>query len=134
MVVVKITLASIDGSTVENVVITDMLPAGFEIENPRISDLQEMSWAENAAVPEHFDIRDDRINLFTTATSQTQTFYYIVRAVSKGTFKMGPVSADAMYNGEYHSVNGAREIQVIDRTEMVCKQQVFNFHVKPTRF
>ena len=23
-------------------------------------------------------------------------------------YKMGPVSADAMYNGEYHSYNGAR--------------------------
>jgi uncharacterized protein YfaS (alpha-2-macroglobulin family) len=115
MVVVKITLASTDGSSVQNVVITDMLPAGFEIENPRIADLPEMSWAGNAAAPDHFDVRDDRINFFTTATAQTQTFYYVVRAVSKGTFKMGPVSADAMYNGEYHSINGSGEIQVSDR-------------------
>jgi alpha-2-macroglobulin len=26
---------------------------------------------------------------------------------------MGPVSADAMYNGEYHSYNGAGMIRVI---------------------
>jgi uncharacterized protein YfaS (alpha-2-macroglobulin family) len=115
LIVVKITLASTDGSAVENVVITDMLPAGFEIENPRISDLPEMSWASNAAVADHFDIRDDRINLFATAKAQPQTFYYVVRAVSKGIFKMGPVSADAMYNGEYHSLHGAGEIQVAER-------------------
>jgi alpha-2-macroglobulin len=112
LVVVKITLASTDGSSVQNVVITDMLPAGFEIENPRIADLPEMNWASNAAAADHFDVRDDRIHFFTTATAQTQTFYYVVRAVSKGSFKMGPVSADAMYNGEYHSLSGAGEIQV----------------------
>jgi hypothetical protein len=115
MVVVKLSLATTDGSTVNNVVITDMLPAGFEIENPRISDLPQMSWADNAASPEYFDMRDDRINLFTTATSTVRHYYYVVRAVSTGTFKMGPVSADAMYNGEYHSINGAGEIRVISR-------------------
>ena len=31
----------------------------------------------------------------------------IVRAVSPGNYKIGPVSANAMYNGEYHSYNGA---------------------------
>ncbi|MBC7920824.1 MAG: alpha-2-macroglobulin family protein, partial [Ferruginibacter sp.] len=112
LVVVKITLASTDGSAVDNVVITDMLPAGFEIENPRISSFPEMTWAGNAATPDHQDIRDDRINLFTTARGSAQTFYYVVRAVSKGTFRMGPVSADAMYNGEYHSQHGAGEITV----------------------
>jgi uncharacterized protein YfaS (alpha-2-macroglobulin family) len=115
MVVVKITLATTDGSSVQNVVITDMLPAGFEIENPRIASLPEMSWASNAASPDHFDVRDDRINFFTTATGATQTFYYVVRAVSKGTFNMGPVSADAMYNGEYHSLSGSGQIQVMDK-------------------
>ena len=28
-------------------------------------------------------------------------------------YKMGPVSADAMYNGEYHSYNGAGMVRVI---------------------
>lgn len=112
LVVVKITLASTDGAEVDNVVITDMLPAGFEIENPRISDLPDLAWATNAAIPQHFDVRDDRLNLFATATGEPQTFYYVVRAVSKGTFRMGPVSADAMYNGDYHSLSGAGEIRV----------------------
>ena len=40
-------------------------------------------------------------------SGNTYQFYYLVRAVSKGTFKMGPVSADAMYNGEIYSYNGS---------------------------
>ncbi|HNP48226.1 MAG TPA: hypothetical protein PKL85_05280, partial [Bacteroidia bacterium] len=93
-------------SKVENVVITDMLPAGFEIENPRLNDSQEMSWIKDQETPEYFDVRDDRINFFTTATAKPRSFYYLVRAVTPGTFNMGPVSADAMYNGEYHSIHG----------------------------
>jgi hypothetical protein len=123
LVVIKITLATTDGSDVNNVVITDMLPAGFEIENPRISEMPGMSWADKAAHPEHFDVRDDRINLFTTATGTPRSYFYVVRAVSTGTFRMGPVSADAMYNGEYHSLNGAGTIRVTGKESKEVPQQ-----------
>ncbi len=112
LVVVKISVVTTDKSSVENVVITDILPAGFEIENPRLSETADMQWIKDNATPEHFDIRDDRINLFTTVNAVTKSYYYVVRAVSKGSFVMGPVSADAMYNGEYHSYNGAGTIRV----------------------
>jgi hypothetical protein len=116
LVVVKLELATTDGNNVENVVITDMLPAGFEIENPRIAELPNMTWATaNASYPDYLDIRDDRINLFATASGQVKTFYYVVRAVSTGEFRMGPVSADAMYNGDYHSLNGSGTIRVLSR-------------------
>jgi len=113
LVVVRLTLAAGDAAgTVKNVAITDLLPAGLEIENPRIGPLRELSWATNASTPDYLDVRDDRINLFTTATSTPKVFYYLCRAVSKGTFKLGPVNADAMYNAEYHSYNGAGVVQV----------------------
>ncbi|MBK0402549.1 alpha-2-macroglobulin family protein [Adhaeribacter sp. BT258] len=113
LIVVKLTLQASDFSTsVENVAITDILPAGFEIENPRIGAVPEMAWVKDAATPDYFDIRDDRINLFTTATSSPKNFYYLVRAVSKGQYKMGPVSADAMYNAEYHSYWGSGVVVV----------------------
>jgi uncharacterized protein YfaS (alpha-2-macroglobulin family) len=88
------------------------LQAGFEIENPRLSETADMQWIKDSSSPEHFDIRDDRINLFTTVDRNAKAYYYVVRAVSKGSFIMGPVSADAMYNGEYHSYNGAGVIRV----------------------
>ena len=58
-------------------------------------------------------MRDDRINLFVDLYNSRQSYYYAVRAVSPGLYKMGPASADAMYNGEYHSYNGAGIIKVI---------------------
>ena len=112
LIVIKITASATDNSSIENVVITDLLPAGFEIENPRIGSVPELNWITNNTTPDHFDIRDDRINYFTTLNGYEKNFYYLVRAVSKGTFQMGPVSADAMYDGEYHSINGAGTVTV----------------------
>jgi uncharacterized protein YfaS (alpha-2-macroglobulin family) len=113
LVVVKITLQAADAAgEVQNVAITDLLPAGLEIENPRLGPQRELKGTEAASTPDYLDVRDDRINLFTTASATPKTFYYLARAVSKGTFKLGPVSADAMYNAEYHSYNGAGVVRV----------------------
>jgi len=112
LIVVSITISTTDNSTVENVAITDILPAGFEIENPRLNAEREMSWIKDKATPDYQDIRDDRISFFTTASGVSRTFYYMVRAVGRGTFRQGPVGADAMYNGQYYSYSGAGKITV----------------------
>ncbi|GAA4508581.1 alpha-2-macroglobulin [Hymenobacter ginsengisoli] len=113
LVVVKLTIQAADAvGEVKNVAITDLLPAGLEIENPRLGVTREIGFVANADQPDYLDVRDDRLNLFTTATPKPKTFYYLARAVSKGTFKLGPVSADAMYNAEYHSYNGAGVVRV----------------------
>ncbi len=112
LVVVRLSIQGLTNAYVENVVITDMLPGGFEIENPRISDVPGMDWISDRSSPEYQDIRDDRINLFVNVNNKESHYYYIVRAVSKGKFQMGPVGADAMYNGEYHSYHGAGVIEI----------------------
>jgi alpha-2-macroglobulin len=113
LVVVQLSLEKSYSGSVENIVLTDLLPAGFEIENPRTKELPGMEWIKDAATPTAMDVRDDRINLFVDLNSSRQTYYYSVRAVSPGVYRMGPASADAMYNGEYHSYNGAGVIKVI---------------------
>src|SRR5688572_30561209 len=107
LIIVKVTLERAYNGDIENIVITDLLPAGFEIENPRTKEIPGMDWIDNADTPTSLDVRDDRINLFVDLRKQWQTYYYAVRAVSPGIYKMGPISADAMYNGEYHSYHGS---------------------------
>jgi uncharacterized protein YfaS (alpha-2-macroglobulin family) len=112
LVVVKLTLASTNGLQIENVVVTDLLPSGFEIENPRITEPRDMPRITKASSPEYLDIRDDRIHFFTTASNVAKTFYYQVRIISKGTFTVGPAAADAMYQGEYRSYSGGGKVVV----------------------
>jgi len=122
LIVVKLTLSSQSGLPVKNVVLTDLLPAGFEVENPRLSgataqngtaEQRTLDWIKNASPVDYFDIRDDRVNYYlSVGGSETKTVYYMVRAVSKGRFIVGPASADAMYNPELRSYNGAGRVVV----------------------
>jgi len=112
LIVVKVAVSSLNGSKIENIAITDMFPAGFEIENPRLNDFPKMDWIRDKSTPDYYDFRDDRVNLYTDVQGATKYYYYLVRAVSRGTFKMGPIGADAMYNGEYHSYNGGGTVIV----------------------
>ncbi|MBC7947609.1 MAG: alpha-2-macroglobulin family protein [Chitinophagaceae bacterium] len=114
LIIVGITLERSFSTPIENVVITDLLPAGFEIENPRTKEIPGMDWIKDGATPTALDVRDDRIHFFVDAIANKQTYYYAVRAVSPGQYKMGPVGADAMYNGEYHSYHGAGIVKVVN--------------------
>jgi uncharacterized protein YfaS (alpha-2-macroglobulin family) len=122
LIVVKISIESTNGASLENIAITDMLPAGFEIENPRLVDNGQLAWAEAGAKPDYLDIRDDRINIFCTADGKTKHFYYMVRAVSQGNFQMGVVGAEAMYNADYHSYHGAGTVRVLAKGAAASKE------------
>jgi uncharacterized protein YfaS (alpha-2-macroglobulin family) len=113
LVIIQVTLENIFSSPVYNIVISDLLPAGFEIENPRTKEIPGMDWIRDGSSPIALDVRDDRINLFVDLTNNRQTYYYAVRAVSPGVFKMGPIGAEAMYNGEYHSYHGSGTITIV---------------------
>jgi alpha-2-macroglobulin len=113
LIIVQLTLEKSYSTDIDNVVITDLLPAGFEIENPRTKEIPGMEWIKDGASPTAMDIRDDRISLFVDADYNKQVYYYAVRAISPGIYRMGPVSADAMYNGEYHSYNGSAMVRII---------------------
>ncbi|MFN8255160.1 MAG: MG2 domain-containing protein [Bacteroidales bacterium] len=112
LIVVKISIQGNSSTYIDNVVIADILPAGFEIENPRISTVPGMDWIKDKSFPVYTDFRDDRINFFVTVSNTLNNYYYIVRAVTPGVFQMGPVGADAMYNGEYHSYHGGGIVRI----------------------
>lgn len=111
--IVELTLSKNFNNAIDNVVVTDMLPGCFEVENPRFGSLPNYRWIRNASRPDHADFRDDRVHLFTDLNyTGERKYYYMVRAVSKGHYQLGPVAADAMYNNEYHSYHGAGEVIV----------------------
>lgn len=84
----------------QNVVINDLLPAGFEIENPRLKTTPRLSWIPTqGGTIDYQDIRDDRLLIFTNLYPNGKVkFYYSLRAISGGLFKVPPVAAECMYN------------------------------------
>ncbi|MBX3102931.1 MAG: alpha-2-macroglobulin family protein, partial [Bacteroidetes bacterium] len=115
LVVVELTLQAERGDVVENIALTDLLPAGLEIENPRLSAGGAIEWLQNVSQPQHMDIRDDRIHFFTgLSKGEIHTYYYLARAVTVGKFRQGPASADAMYDGSYHSYHGGGWVEVLE--------------------
>jgi len=114
LLVVRLSLSS-SVDRLDHIAVTDLLPAGFEIDNPRVTETTVYPFVKNASVPEYLDIRDDRINFYTSfrGGARTQTFYYVVRVVSRGVFRLPPVVAEAMYDGSYRSASGGGRVSVI---------------------
>jgi uncharacterized protein YfaS (alpha-2-macroglobulin family) len=116
LVVCKIDMTGFDRNA-ENIIITDLIPAGFEIENPRLNPATELKWVpKNPLNVQYMDIRDDRLLLFTQLVrNQTKEFYYLLRVVNQGTYQLPVIGAEAMYDQEYHSYHGAGVIKVFQR-------------------
>ncbi|MCB0747171.1 MAG: hypothetical protein KDC90_06865, partial [Ignavibacteriae bacterium] len=108
LIVCKISLTGGPRSA-ENIAISDLIPAGFEIENPRLSTSTNFTWEnKNKMKVDYMDIRDDRLILFTDLiANRTFDFYYMLRVINKGEYQLPVIGAEAMYDREYHSFNGA---------------------------
>lgn len=113
LVICKISIYGMERNA-ENIVITDMIPAGFEIENPRLNSKADVDWSTNSPLNiNYMDIRDDRLLLFTNVIqSKKNEFYYLLRAVNQGAFQLPVIGAEAMYDREYHSFIGAGVIYI----------------------
>jgi uncharacterized protein YfaS (alpha-2-macroglobulin family) len=97
---------SIDASQeLKHVVVTDMLPAGFEIENPRLNPESNPDISlPDAYEPSYRDVRDDRlVAAFDSFPSGKHSFYYIVRAITPGKYQRPGAVAECMYDASFRA-------------------------------
>ncbi len=113
LLICKLTLES-GNRSIENIAISALLPAGFEIENPRLSEVQQTTWKTNSPMKiRHLDIRDDRLLLFTDINANKYSeYYYMVRVTNQGIYTLPPVIAEAMYAPEYASIFGNSFVKI----------------------
>ena len=113
MVIAKIMVKALNES-LENVAIVDMLPAGLEIENPRLQSRRGIKWIKkNVYQPAYIDIRDDRLILYGNfPLGKEKVFYYGLRAITEGTFILPPIRAEAMYAPMKASVASSGKVVV----------------------
>jgi uncharacterized protein YfaS (alpha-2-macroglobulin family) len=117
LLVMKVTLET-RKTSVENIVIEDLLPACLEIENANLKTSQAVTWCKSKQTLPllHTDIRDDRMVAFAGRFSGKKTYFYAVRAVTPGEFVMPAILATCMYDPGIRSVNGAGRIRVVATT------------------
>ncbi len=97
----RVALTNTTGRNLVNVAMVDRIPAGLEIENPRLGreGVPEALGGLELWHTDHMNLRDDRVELFgTIPAGQTRYVVYGVRAVTAGEFTQPPVSAEAMYD------------------------------------
>lgn len=102
-----------------DMLVVDLLPAGFEIENSRLAHARTtegMSWVPELTDPDHMEFRDDRfIAAFTLTKDSGATTAYLVRAVTPGTYGLPAVLAEDMYRPEYNAREEVGVVTVLPR-------------------
>jgi uncharacterized protein YfaS (alpha-2-macroglobulin family) len=115
LVVVKVTQAD---AWAARVLVQDLLPGGFEIENPRLvasADLAAFDWLPEVTAA-HTEARADRfVAAFDRRADDERefTFAYLVRAVSPGTYALPPAAVEDMYRPHLSARTGMGQVEVI---------------------
>jgi uncharacterized protein YfaS (alpha-2-macroglobulin family) len=114
------------------ILLVDRLPAGLEIENPRLvdsGDIKSLSWLKTAASPQHTEFRDDRFvaafDFFGGSIGRRggrdgdraepasgATVAYIVRAVTPGSFVHPAATVEDMYRPTRFARTAAGRLEV----------------------
>ncbi|NJC36851.1 hypothetical protein GGR60_001341 [Xanthomonas arboricola] len=102
-------------SDMPDALLTDLLPAGLEIENFNLGDAKQ--WADvvvdgigisersSAADVKHEEFRDDRyVAALALSSGSKAQLYYLVRAVTPGTYTVPPSLVEDMYRPELRGV------------------------------
>jgi alpha-2-macroglobulin len=101
------------------IVVTDLLPAGLEIENPRLmgsAELANFGWLGQTEVA-HTEFRTDRfVAALNPSGSGARTFNlaYVVRAVSPGTYTLPAASVEDMYRPGYSARTSTSRMSVLE--------------------
>jgi uncharacterized protein YfaS (alpha-2-macroglobulin family) len=108
------------------ILVVDRLPAGLEVENPRLvdsGDVASLPWLKRGREAKHTEFRDDRVvaafDFFGSGDGEQATgepvaasVAYIVRAVTPGTFVHPAASVEDMYRPERHARTTSGTLEV----------------------
>lgn len=102
------------GRRLDQLAIEDLLPAGWEIENPNLATAQQFGWLrEKNEGDVHREARDDRMLIFTGPILGEAAFHYAVRATTPGTYALPPPTVSGMYEPEIRGVGVGGQVRVV---------------------
>ena len=113
LVIVQL-IVDTEGRALDNLAVEELLPAGWEIENPNLATAEQFGWLRQREESDrHRDARDDRMLIFTDAFREKASFHYAVRAVTPGVFALPPTTVSGMYEPEIRGVAAGGTVRVV---------------------
>jgi alpha-2-macroglobulin len=104
---------------VDELALTQILPAGWEIENLRLNQSDLPYWTRNFKIKraEYEDIRDDRISWFFDMDGYEgqKDFLLKINAVTVGEFFLPGTTFGAMYDNTYRATKAGKKVVVTER-------------------
>ena len=100
------------------IIVADYLPAGFEIDNPRLVSSGEtgrLAWIEDAQDPVNSEFRDDRFSAAFDRKAEDPAVFsvaYVVRAVSPGRYVQPQAYVEDMYRPDRFGRTATGTIEV----------------------
>jgi hypothetical protein len=100
-----------------DLVVEDLLPAGWEIENPNLLNSETSSWQPAPATRGrelHREMRDDRLILFTGRVEGEAHYAYLARAVTPGEYRLPGTVVEGMYRPDVRAVGEGGSVRVVE--------------------
>ncbi len=98
--------------------ITDPLPAGFEIDNPnliRAGDIKALDWLQVTTDTETTEFRQDRfLAAVDWSSDKPIRLAYVVRAVTPGRFHHPAASVEDMYRPQFRAVGASGTVEIAE--------------------
>ena len=120
--------------SIEELALVQLLPAGWEVDNIRLTGETMPNWMSNWNLnyEEYLDIRDDRVMWFfdfprnirsrnrrnrrnRNQTREVLDFVLKLNAVTTGQFVLPPTTVEAMYNNQYKGLQAGYKVEVMAR-------------------
>jgi uncharacterized protein YfaS (alpha-2-macroglobulin family) len=135
--VVHVKFRTVKHADIDDGVLVDLLPAGFEVVQPRSEPAAETMqtaspddarsdddndgagscgcsffWSRPSGFPDYADLREDRVVAYGRITSDVQELTYRIRATNIGHYVVPPAYGESMYDRgvQARSVAGAIEV------------------------
>ncbi len=109
---IEVTLTITPSAPLRDLIVTDMIPGGMEIENERLAGGADLPPSPNRTYGVRAEMRDDRLLLFIDYLEKPMEYKYLLRAVSRGTFTVPPLAAEGMYEPDTGAVTGAGAAEI----------------------
>jgi uncharacterized protein YfaS (alpha-2-macroglobulin family) len=140
-IVVRVRFRAIGRPAIEDLVIVDLLPGGFDLSMPppvsgdgpllsasvgnmpeeessgnRLPESERCGcgflWQRPAAFPDYADMREDRVVLYGRATDSVQEFSYRIKATNAGAYLSPPAYGESMYDPTIRARSTASRLTV----------------------